>query len=132
MSIEIRNKKSFRKRFINYIFFLIILSCLAYFLNFLFFSKRLLFISPLGKVNVNEEIIKDALKKNNILFSQIVVLQDFSYEIDISNNGKVRFSPAKNIDQQITSLQRIQKELTIEGKSFKNIDFRFSEPVISF
>jgi len=34
--------------------------------------------------------------------------------------------------QQIASLQRILRALTIEGKSFKNIDFRFKEPIISF
>jgi len=91
-----------------------------------------LFVSPMGKSNSDRTKVEKILRDKNILFSQVFVLADSSYMINISDNVQVRLSSQKNIDNQISSLQRILRELTIEGKSFKNIDFRFSEPIISF
>jgi hypothetical protein len=61
-----------------------------------------------------------------------VTALDSSYSVNIPNNGQVILSGDKDINSQIASLQRILIQLTIEGKTFKNIDFRFSEPTISF
>jgi len=41
-------------------------------------------------------------------------------------------SSKKNIDEQISSLQRILRELTIDDRPFKSIDFRFEKPVVEF
>lgn len=86
----------------------------------------------MGKNNIDAENVQKVLKDNNILVSRVLVLSDLSYEVTIPNNGQVRLSSQKNINKQITSLQRILRELTIEGKQFKSIDFRFDEPIISF
>ena len=86
----------------------------------------------MGESNISMHKIEKSLKDKNILFSSIVALPDSSYLISISNNGQVRLSLAKDIEKQISYLQRILIQLTIEGKPFKNIDFRFIEPVISF
>lgn len=75
--------------------------------------------------------IEKLLKESNILFST-VVFSDSSYIINIPNSGQVKFSSQKDIEGQISSLQRILRELTIEGRPFKKIDFRFDEPIISF
>lgn len=91
-----------------------------------------MFISPLGKVKNDLAIIERSLKEKKISFSQVVRLSDLTYLIDIPNNGQVKLSSVKDIGKQITSLQRILVELTIEGKLFKSIDFRFEEPVVSF
>jgi len=85
----------------------------------------------MGKTNVDLVFVEKKLKDKDILFSQ-VSLSDNSYLIDIQNNGQVRLSLDKDIDKQIASLQRILIQLTIEGKLFKSIDFRFSEPIVSF
>jgi len=85
----------------------------------------------MGKANTDLTSVEKILKKNNISFSK-VALSNNSYLVDIQNNGQVRFSQNKDINKQIASLQRILIQLTIEGKSFKSIDFRFSEPIISF
>ena len=86
----------------------------------------------MGKDNIDAKKIEKILENNNILFSQVLVLPDSSYQVSIPNNGQVKLSSKKDINRQITSLQRILRELTIEGKSFKSIDFRFNEPIISF
>jgi len=85
----------------------------------------------MGEINTDPNLVKKILKDNKIIFSE-VILSDYSYLINLPNNGLVRFSLEKDINAQASSLQRILKELTIEGKSFKNIDFRFEEPIISF
>lgn len=131
MSINPRRQKNFKRKFAAYILLLGILGLCVFFLNTFFVSKKPLFISPIGKINTDKSLIEKILKDNNILFSQ-VSLSDYSYLINIPNNGQVRLSQNKDIVKQISSLQRILRELTIEGKPFKNIDFRFEKPIISF
>ena len=91
-----------------------------------------MFISPLGKASIDVKKVEKILKDNNVLFSQVHILSDSSYGINIPNNGQIRFSSQKDITKQVASLQRILRELTIEGKQFKSIDFRFEEPIVSF
>lgn len=86
----------------------------------------------MGASNSDRAKVEKILKDKNILFSQVFVLSDSSYMVNIPNNGQVRLSSQKNIDNQISSLQRILRELTIEGKPFKSIDFRFEEPIVSY
>lgn len=86
----------------------------------------------MGKNNIDTKKVEKILKDNNILVSRVLVLSDLSYEVTVLNNGQVKLSSKKDINRQIASLQRILRELTIEGKSFKSIDFRFEEPIISF
>lgn len=126
-----RKRKYSKKRPAAYIFLLGVLLICAFFLNLFFNSRRPLFVSPLGKINADKLYVEKVLKKNNILFSQISLSDNF-YLITIQNNGQVRLSQNKDIDKQIASLQRIIRELTIEGKTFKSIDFRFENPIISF
>ena len=127
-----REKNSLKKKLTVYISLLIILGLLVVFINLFLQSKNSSYISPLGKSNIDRSRVEKILKDNNILFSQVLILADSSYGVNISNNGQVKLSSQKDIKKQITSLQRILRELTIEGKPFKNIDFRFEEPIISF
>lgn len=130
--LQKRGRKSFKTKLTAYILLLTMFGFIVFLINSLFLSQKALFISPIGKNNIDTKKIEKMLEDNNILFSQVSVLSDLSYEVTISNNGQVRLSTIKGIDKQITSLQRILRELTIEGKPFKSIDFRFEEPIISF
>ena len=85
----------------------------------------------MSKPGIDLVSVEKILKDNNISFSAVTTL-DSSYSVNIPNNGLVILSGDKDINSQIASLQRILIQLTIEGKTFKNIDFRFSEPTISF
>jgi hypothetical protein len=131
MSINPRKLKYFKRKFAAYILLLGVLGISAFFLNTFLVSRKPLFISPISKIKIDLASVEKILKDNNILFSQ-VSLSDYSYLINIQNNGQVRLSHDKDINKQISSLQKILRELTIEGKPFKSIDFRFSEPIISF
>jgi hypothetical protein len=131
MSINPRKKRYFKRKVAVYFLILGVLGVSAFFLNRFFISRRPLFISPIGKINIDKTHVEKILKDNKILFSE-VILSDYSYLVNIKDNGQVRLSQDKNIEEQVSSLQKILNQLTIEGKTFKGIDFRFSEPIISF
>lgn len=131
MSMNPRRQRHLRKKIVAYILLIGILSIAVFFLDIFFYSKKPLFISPIGRISTDLDFVKKNLKDKDILFSD-VALSDYSYLISIPNNGQIRLSLGKDVGEQLSSLQRILKELTIEGKSFKSIDFRFSEPIISF
>jgi hypothetical protein len=131
MSINPRKRKYSKVKFVAYLLILIILSVAAFFFNIFFASRKPLFISPISEVNVDKSYVEKILKDNKILFT-IISLSDYSFLVEIKDNGQVRFSLDKNIEEQASSLQKILNQLTIEGKTFKSIDFRFSEPIISF
>ncbi len=132
MHINPRRKKSLRKTIIIWICLLAVLGCAIFLFDSFSLFKKPMFISPLGKVNNNVEAVEKILREKKIPFSQVLISSDSTYEIGIANNGLVKISSAKDIGKQISSLQRILVELTIEGKPFKSIDFRFEEPIISF
>lgn len=129
--LQKRRRRSFKTKLIAYILLLMIFGFVIFLINSLFLSGKPLFVSPIGENNIDIKKIEKILKDNDISFSQASSADSY-YEIIIPNNGQVKISLKKNIDQQIASLQRILRELTIEGKPFKSIDFRFEEPIISF
>ena len=54
-------------------------------------------------------------------------------EIDLTvNNHLVIIARNKNIDKEIASLQLTIRALTMEGKDYRGLDFRYDRPVISY
>lgn len=131
MSINPRRQKHLKRKISFYILFLGVLGGFFFLVNILITSGKPLYISPIGKINTDLTRVEKILKDNNISFSSVTLLDD-SYLINVSNSGQIRLSQKKDAGRQISSLQRILVQLTIEGKPFKGIDFRFSEPIISF
>lgn len=122
------------------------LYALVFFLFLFFLPKVLKFyfntnqvLSPLGSdiVSVSNsksdkfynDLIK-SLKSKHITFISVSKLSDSSYKVILTNNKEVIFEGRLKVDKQVSSLQLIQNRLTIEGKDFKKLDFRFSNPVI--
>jgi len=90
-------------------------------------------LSPLGKSYKKPENNLTILLKNaKINISNFEVATDSSYMVSLVDNGTVIFNPLENLDLQVRSLQIILSRLTIEGKRFKSLDFRFDKPVVSF
>lgn len=76
--------------------------------------------------------IKSLLKKEKIQFLAVSVASDSSYLVYLQGGAEAIISPKKNLLEQVRSLQIVLSRLTIEGKRFKSLDFRFEKPVISF
>lgn len=132
MFANTKRQKRSKQKITIYIFVLGIVMCIMFFSIFLYFFKKTSFISPLGKIDNNIAMVEEKLKEKNIPFSHVLALSNSVYQVNIPDNRDIKLSSVKDIDKQISSLQRILNQLTIEGKQFKSIDFRFSEPVVSF
>lgn len=126
-----RRQRYTKKRIIVFVFLIGALAILIFLFNTFSFLGKPLFVSPVGKENTDINLVKKILKDNKVLFSDVSLLDD-TYLVSLQSNGQVKLSQNKDINKQVASLQRILIQLTIEGKSFKNIDFRFSEPIIAF
>jgi len=96
-----------------------------------FFNKEPLFISPLSKnQNSNISQLESMLSEKNIKYSDVSTSKDLSFLIILEDGNEVIVDPNKDIEQQLSSLQLIISQLTIEGKTFKKLDFRFEKPFI--
>lgn len=135
------NKKAIRKRkkifLVSLIIKIISLSLFFLFLflavSFFFFKKQnLISPLPLGKTASESSTtnLEELLVKNNIPFSSIELASDSSFLVRLREGEEISFSPKKSITQQISSLQLVLTRLTIEGKRFKSLDFRFDKPLI--
>ena len=84
-----------------------------------------------GTLQNKREMIMIDLQSVHIAYQEITVKSDNTATISLQNNETVILSLNKNIDQQIASLQLTIANLTIEGKQFKRLDFRFDKPVLT-
>ncbi len=101
-------------------------------LNYLIPKKGVL--SPLAQQisNQRHDQLQGELEKYNIPFTRVDISSDSSYLVTLNDGSQVIISTDKNIENQISSLQLILSRLTIEGKRFKSLDFRYDKPVIVF
>lgn len=106
------------------------LICLAILFYSIFLMRKEPVISPLAVLKkLDAPNMKKLLTNANISYSFIDMASDY-YDITLKDGGKIYISSKKNIEAQISSLQAMLKQLTIDGKGFKLIDFRFDKPVI--
>lgn len=77
-------------------------------------------------------LVRQALDKNSIEYTSVQPAQNNNTLVTLPSNQEIILSNQKDIEQQIASLQLIERQLTIEGKRFHRIDFRYDNPVITF
>lgn len=70
------------------------------------------------------------LARYRIDFVSVHYQKDKTYTVFLKNGGEVILSSKKDLTSQVSSLQLLINRLTIEGKSFKRLDLRFTNPVI--
>lgn len=125
---------------ISFVFFgALTLWALGYLFSIPLFNKKP-YISPLSstlsaagsnKASNQAEDIKAILSKNHIPFKE--VLQDrVLITIILAGEEKIFFTKEKSLIDQTSSLQSILSRLTIEGKRFTKIDFRFDRPIVTY
>jgi cell division septal protein FtsQ len=97
-------------------------------------------ISPLSlhqesSVLPPEDIVQktsELLQKFNIASKNVSIATGEAILITLKDGQEVIFSEKKQLAEQMASLQLIVNRLTIEGRKFIRIDFRFNSPVVSF
>lgn len=110
-----------------------------FFTNRFFFHKQAL-IKPLPTLAIQNPVaienaasaLEKLLSAGNISYTSIQIASNSSVLITLKTGEQILFDETKKLDEQITSLQLIMRQLTIEGKRFTRIDLRFDNPVVSF
>ena len=98
-----------------------------------FLEKPKPIVSPLSKNQVSSsEIIEKKLKESGVRYKNFSTEKDLTYLVKLDPNGEVALDPQKDVDKQLSSLQLILKQLKIEGKTLKRLDFRYEKPIITF
>jgi len=132
MSKRKRRNTLFLKRvlyiFISSFLFLLVLSIGFYPIGF----EKKAIVTPIVKSAKTGELdLSKLLLDNNIEFMSIDLVSDY-FDVKLKDSGTVYISLKKDIVIQISSLQAVLKQLTIDGKRFNLIDFRFNKPVIKY
>lgn len=142
-------KKQLHKRRIRNLIPKVLFLCFLFFLTsgilfgwyFIQKGQKKTFVSPIVTTITKKQAavspnatpaIEDLLKRNNFIPISIATASDAAIFVTLDNGEHIIFSENKDINEQITSLQLIQRQLTIEGKRVNQIDFRFDNPVLSF
>lgn len=81
------------------------------------------------KEQVKKEIEK-GLNDKSIEFESITKESSDRYKISLKDNGQVFLNPKKGVTEQLSSLQVVLQQLTMEGKKFSRLDLTFDRPVI--
>lgn len=110
--------------------------CVIFFAFFIMSHFRL--ISPLTK-NMQRisddgsvDIVKNLCQADHIPCISVSNLSDGSVQIILDSGAVVILSVKKDFKNQLASLQQALSQLTIKGKQFKKLDFRFANSVIEF
>lgn len=94
--------------------------------------------SPLARVLLEKNITTQTNKiqmlciQDHLNCTNIVINPDITATVTIDTDEQVLFCLQKDLIQQFSSLQVTEQHLTIEGKRFHRLDFRFDNPVISY
>ncbi|MDE2025953.1 MAG: hypothetical protein KGJ07_05645, partial [Patescibacteria group bacterium] len=70
--------------------------------------------------------------RNSMTPVSVTIASDSALLVTLDSGEQIIFSQKKDLSEQITSLQLIKRELTIEGKRLNRVDFRFDNPIITF
>ena len=75
--------------------------------------------------------ILELCRKYNLSCQNIQVKDNDEIDLTV-NNHLVVLAKNKNVDEEIASLQLTIRALTMEGKDYRGLDFRYDRPVISY
>lgn len=135
----LQNRKNRKNRkYLRYVgaLFILLGAALTLYTAFILVNTYILkkpVLSPLPKnFKSQNHDLRSILEKEKVKFFGISIATDSSYMVSLDGGGQAIISPRKNIEEQVRSLQIVLSRLTIEGKRFRSLDFRFDKPVVSF
>jgi hypothetical protein len=119
-----------RKKLILLLLILVFFLASFFLLRQILFTKKTLFISPISSLGFYQNTdFEGKLRKTEIEYENLT-FKNNSYQFQVKGEGMVIISTEKNLDSQLSSLQLTLRQLKIEGRRFKSLDFRFDKPVI--
>ena len=118
--------------------FLVVLLFVGFFINIpwkklpsLFSTSPKMTLSPISDSDP-VIVLTQKLEEKKIRLSSTPVATDSAIMALLSDGETIFFSTNKDIPSQVDSLQIILSRLTIEGKKFQKIDFRYDLPIITY
>lgn len=129
-----REKKAASKKRLGILLIFIGLIAINFMLVYTaFLEKPKPIISPLSKNQISSnQVVERKLKESMISYESFSTEKDLSYKVKLKAGGEVIIDPNKDIEEQLSSLQLILKQLKIEGKALRRLDFRYQKPIITF
>lgn len=77
-------------------------------------------------------MVQAICKEKNIPCKTVTPIDSKTIQILLDTHATVFLSPKKDLNKQLSSLQEALSQLTIKGKQFKKLDFRFDNVIVSF
>lgn len=138
---KVEHRNTFFFRFSLIFSLVLIISSLL--ISYKLFIQKKSIVTPLPKVlsasqspaapGVDpKQTIQQALYEAKQPYDTIKEIDPVTYEITIDGDEEVLVTSQKDIHEQISSLQAITSQLTMEGKRFSRLDVRYDKPVIVF
>ncbi len=90
-----------------------------------------IFVQTASPVNAIA-LVKSVCQRDNIACLHITTRDATSLQITLDNGSVVYIATTKDIVSQLASLQQVISQLTIRGKQFKTLDFRFDHIIMTF
>jgi len=84
---------------------------------------------PTSSSDQSEKDLTSLLRSRNIMYTAIARNAD-EFVITLNPKQQVILTREKNFAEQISSLQVILQQLTMEGREFRTLDLRFDKPVV--
>lgn len=79
------------------------------------------------------EKVKDLLASEKIAYTKIEYADEGeTYLITLKSEEVVKLSGSKNVEAQVSTLQKLLRKLTIDNRKATQIDLRYSRPVVKF
>lgn len=140
--IQKRKTRNFLRRITFSLGIFIVTFIICFGIYGFFFLKKSGIVSPITSGGIQKSMIGDETSQqiNDIkrfcdeqkLSCSNVSDVNSTITITLSNDAQIFLSAEKDVPKQLSSLQLTLNQLTIEGKQFKKLDFRFDKITISF
>lgn len=79
------------------------------------------------------EDVKENLSSKRIPYAKIEYTDEGeTYKITLKGGEVVKLSGSKDVEAQVSTLQKLLRKLTIDNRQAKQIDLRYAKPVVKF
>lgn len=82
--------------------------------------------------STTQKQVEERLNRKKIEYQTIELVDEGeTYQITLTGEEVVKLSSSKDVDTQIDTLHGILRRLTIDSKNARQIDLRFSKPIVT-
>lgn len=91
-------------------------------------SVKSAFVTAVSVENVKAELSDKKIPYTKVEYADV----GETYKVTLRGEEVVKLSGSKDIEIQVSTLQRLLRKLTIDNRQAKQIDLRYAKPVVKF